>query len=57
MESTAYTERTLALVTGVAREVGDIRCAIQAYLYRSAGRYRPHEPARHPRAAVQGRLQ
>jgi proline dehydrogenase len=36
MESSAYTERTLALVTGVAREVGDIRCAIQAYLYRSA---------------------
>jgi proline dehydrogenase len=36
MESHAYTERTLALVTGIAREVGDIRCAIQAYLYRSA---------------------
>ncbi len=36
MESTAYTERTLALVTAVAHEVGDIRCAIQAYLYRSA---------------------
>jgi proline dehydrogenase len=36
MESTAYTDRTLAMVTAVAREVGDIRCAIQAYLYRSA---------------------
>jgi len=35
MESTAYTERTLALVTGVAREVGDIRIAIQAYLFRT----------------------
>jgi proline dehydrogenase len=35
MESSAYTERTIALVTGVAREVGDIRCAIQAYLFRS----------------------
>ncbi|MEO8049082.1 MAG: proline dehydrogenase family protein [Acidobacteriota bacterium] len=35
MESAAYTERTLALVTAVAREVGDIRIAIQAYLYRS----------------------
>ena len=57
MESTAYTDRTLALVTAVAREVGDIRLAIQAYLYRSTGRYRPPEPARHPRAPVQGRLQ
>jgi proline dehydrogenase len=35
MESTAYTERTLALVTAVAREVGDIRIAIQAYLFRT----------------------
>jgi proline dehydrogenase len=35
MESTLYTERTLTLVSGVAHEVGDIRCAIQAYLYRS----------------------
>ena len=35
MESTAYTERTLAMVTAVAHEVGDIRCAIQAYLFRS----------------------
>ena len=35
MESTAYTERTIALVIGVAREVGDIRLAIQAYLYRT----------------------
>jgi proline dehydrogenase len=36
MESTAYTESTLAMVTRVAHEVGDIRCAIQAYLFRSA---------------------
>ena len=35
MESTAYTERTLALVTAIAREVGDIRIAIQAYLFRT----------------------
>jgi proline dehydrogenase len=35
MESAAYTERTLALVTAVAREVGDIRIAIQAYLFRT----------------------
>ncbi len=35
MESTAYTERTLALVAAVAREVGDIRVAIQAYLFRT----------------------
>jgi proline dehydrogenase len=35
MESTAYTERTLALVTAVAREVRDIRIAIQAYLFRT----------------------
>jgi len=35
MESTAYTERTLALVAAVAREVGDIRIAIQAYLFRT----------------------
>jgi proline dehydrogenase len=35
MESTAYTERTLALVTAVAREVADIRIAIQAYLFRT----------------------
>jgi proline dehydrogenase len=35
MESTAYTDRTLALVTAVAREVGDIRVAVQAYLFRT----------------------
>jgi proline dehydrogenase len=35
MGSTAYTERTLTLVTAVAREVGDIRIAIQAYLFRT----------------------
>jgi proline dehydrogenase len=35
MESTAYTERTLALVAAVAREVRDIRIAIQAYLFRT----------------------
>jgi proline dehydrogenase len=35
MESTAYTERTVALVAAVAREVGDIRVAIQAYLFRT----------------------
>ncbi len=35
MESTAYTERTLALVAAVAREVGNIRIAIQAYLFRT----------------------
>jgi len=35
MESTAYTERTLALVVGVAQQVGDIRLAMQAYLYRT----------------------
>lgn len=35
MESTAYTERTIALVIAVARKVGDIRLAIQAYLFRT----------------------
>jgi len=35
MESTAYTERTLALVTAVASQVQDIRIAIQAYLFRT----------------------
>lgn len=35
MEDTRYTERTIALVIAVAREVGDIRLAIQAYLYRT----------------------
>jgi len=35
MESTAYTARTLALVTAVASKVGDIRIAIQAYLFRT----------------------
>jgi proline dehydrogenase len=35
MESSAYIDRTLVLVSTVAREVGDIRVAIQAYLYRS----------------------
>jgi proline dehydrogenase len=35
MESTVYTERTLALVSAVAREVEDIRIAIQAYLFRT----------------------
>jgi len=35
MEDTRYTERTLALVTAVAGEVGDVRIAIQAYLFRT----------------------
>ena len=35
MESTAYTERTIALVSAVAQKVGDIRLCIQAYLNRS----------------------
>ena len=35
MESTAYTERTLAIATILAAEYGNIRCVIQAYLYRS----------------------
>jgi len=35
MEDTRYTERTIALVSAVARDVGDIRLCIQAYLYRS----------------------
>jgi proline dehydrogenase len=35
MESTAYTERTLALAAAIAREVGDVRIAIQAYLFRT----------------------
>jgi len=35
MEDTRYSERTLDLVTAVAREVGDIRIAIQAYLFRT----------------------
>jgi len=35
MEDTRYTERTLALVTAVAREVGDVRIAMQAYLFRT----------------------
>jgi len=35
MESTAYTERMLALVAAIAREVGDVRIAIQAYLFRT----------------------
>jgi len=35
MESTVYTDRTLALVAAIAREVGDIRIAIQAYLFRT----------------------
>ena len=35
MEATAYTERTIALVSAIAQKVGDIRVCIQAYLYRS----------------------
>jgi proline dehydrogenase len=35
MESSAYTDRTLAIATRVAQEYGDIRCVIQAYLLRS----------------------
>jgi proline dehydrogenase len=35
MESTAYTERTIAIATTLAGEFGNIRCVIQAYLYRS----------------------
>src|SRR4029077_18997788 len=35
MEDTRYTERTIALVSAVAQQVGDIRLCIQAYLYRS----------------------
>jgi proline dehydrogenase len=36
MESTAYTDRTLAIVEKVNKEIGDVRCVIQAYLKRSA---------------------
>ncbi len=41
MESTAYTDRTLAIVERVNgervnKEIGDVRCVIQAYLKRSA---------------------
>jgi proline dehydrogenase len=36
MESTRYTDRTLQVAAQVAREFGDIRCVIQAYLHRSA---------------------
>jgi proline dehydrogenase len=36
MESTAYTDRTLAIVESVNKEIGDVRCVIQAYLMRSA---------------------
>jgi proline dehydrogenase len=41
MESTAYTDRTLAVVEKVNgervnEEIGDVRCVIQAYLKRSA---------------------
>ncbi len=35
MEDTRYTQRTIALVAAIAREVGDIRIAIQAYLLRT----------------------
>jgi len=35
MESSRYTDRTLALAARVAAEYGDIRCVIQAYLRRS----------------------
>jgi proline dehydrogenase len=35
MESTRYTDRTLQVAAAV-REIGDIRCVIQAYLHRSA---------------------
>jgi proline dehydrogenase len=36
MESTAYTDRTLSVVEQVNKEIGDVRCVIQAYLMRSA---------------------
>ena len=35
MESSVYTDRTLAIATRVAAEFGGIRCVIQAYLRRS----------------------
>ena len=35
MESTAYTDRTLALYRGLAREYGNVGIVIQSYLYRS----------------------
>ena len=35
MESTAYTDRTLALVRGLQARYGNLRAVIQAYLYRS----------------------
>ena len=35
MEDTRYTDRTVALVSAVAKKVGDIRICIQAYLHRS----------------------
>lgn len=36
MESTQYTERTLALVSALHAKYGSVRAVIQAYLYRSA---------------------
>lgn len=36
MESSAYTERTLALAIQAGKECGCVRVAVQAYLYRSA---------------------
>jgi proline dehydrogenase len=36
MESSAYTDRTLSMVERVNKELGDVRCVIQAYLFRSA---------------------
>ncbi|MCU1339682.1 MAG: L-proline dehydrogenase [Bryobacterales bacterium] len=37
MESSAYTERTLALAIRAGQECGCVRLCVQAYLYRSAG--------------------
>ncbi len=37
MESTAYTDRILAMVERIAGECGCVRAVIQAYLFRSAG--------------------
>jgi proline dehydrogenase len=37
MESSIYTDRTLDIATRIAQQHSDVRCVIQAYLYRSEG--------------------
>ena len=56
MESSAYVDRTLALVSDLHARYGSVRAVIQAYFYRSESDIRKLVPAIDSHPAVQGRV-